>query len=361
MRVSEIDTVFPVDGQMLMVLPRAGASIKNPDVQLPILRADADGYYLEMRVDSDPKNKSEVAITRRVPLEDISTSQWEELKAQYANLDLKVFTDEGISKGLEKLHDRRVQRLFKALLTFLNPRQVAIVLFLYKQARKQGNGHLVSFRSNALLESLGYTRAKDGSFTAKMRSQLNQDLVALHRTELVFAESLNKGNTMGAKVIVKSVLRIRDYEIDSVPRDFDWAKAADYTYELADAYTIALEFFDGPGRTGDYVLFSNSVDIQQKLGSNAKNNYKMKLLVYLASRMKWDTLTDGQYLLISKQYLFKNLDLLGSNLSRNNQILWRTIEELKQEKYILDAQELLGKRKTINIQFQVNPEKIRCN
>lgn len=132
MRVSEIDTVFPVDGQMLMVLPRAGASTKNPDVQLPILRADADGYYLEMRVDSDPKNKSEVAITRRVPLEDISTSQWEELKAQYANLDLKVFTDEGISKGLEKLHDRRVQRLFKALLTFLNPRQVAIVLFLYK-------------------------------------------------------------------------------------------------------------------------------------------------------------------------------------------------------------------------------------
>lgn len=124
---------------------------------------------------------------------------------------------------------------------------------------------------------------------------------------------------------------------------------------------MALEFFDGPGRTGDYVLFSNSLDIQQKLGSNAKNDYKVKLLVYLASRMQWDRPQAGQYLVISKQYLLKNLDLLGSNSSRNNQIFWRTIEELKQEGYILSAQELPGKRKATNIQFQINPEKIRYN
>ncbi len=344
-----------------MILPRAGASIRNPDVQLPILFADADGYYLEMRVAADSKDKCEVAVTRRVPLDNVSVEEWEDLISQYTNLNLTACTDQGISKSLEKIQDRRVQRLFMALLTFLNTRQVAIVLFLYKQAREQGNSRLVSFRSNDLLESLGYTRSTDGSFTTRVRSQLNQDLVALHRTELVFAQSLKKGNTMGAKVIVKSILRIRDYEIDNLPRDFDLAKAADYTYELADAYTVALEFFDGPERTGDYVLFSNTIDIKQKQGSNAKHDYKMKLLVYLASRMRWDTPIDGQYLLISKQYLFKNLDLLGSNLSRNNQILWRTIEELQAEGYILDAQELPGKRKMTNIQFQINPEKLRCN
>ncbi len=76
--------------------------------------------------------------------------------------------------------------------------------------------------------------------------------------------------------------------------------------------------------------------------------------------MKWDTPQDGQYLVISKQYLFKNLDLLGSNLSRNNQIFWRTVDELKQEGYILGAQELPGKKKTANVQFQINPEKLRC-
>lgn len=335
--------------------------MRNPDVRLPILYADDDGYYLEMRVEADPEEPSEVAVTRRILLKNLSAEKWEELRIQYASLDLSVCTDEGIAKALEKIQDRRVRRLFIALLTFLNPRQVGIVLFLYKKAAEQGNNPLVSFRSNALLESMGYSRAKDGSFTTRSRSQLNRDLFTLHRTELVLARSLKKGKTMGAKVIVKSILRIRDYEIDNVPRDFDLAKAADYTYELADAYTVALEFFDGPARTGDYVLFSSSIDTTQKLGSNAKHDYKMKLLVYLASRMKWDTLSDGQYLLISKQYLFKNLDLLSSNSSRNNQLLWRTIEELKQEEYILEALELPGKRKMTKIQFQINPERLRRN
>lgn len=352
---------FPVDGQLLMVLPRAGASLKNPDVKLPILRADDDGYYLEMRVESDSDDPSEVALTRRVPLEDLSVEEWEDLKQQYANLDLQSCTDQGISKGLEKIQDRRIQRLFMALLTFLNPRQVSIVLYLYRLAAQQGNGRLVAFRSNDLLRCLGYTRTKDGGFASKVRSQLNRDLVALHRTELVLAQSLRKGNQIGAKVMIKSVLRIKDYEIDNVPRDFDLVKAADYTYELADAYTVALEFFDGPGRTGDYVLFASDIDLKQKLGSNAKNDYKTKLLVYLASRLKWDSPQDGQYLAISKQYLFKNLDLFGSNSSRNNQIFWRTVEELQQEGYILGAQEVPGKRKTPIIQFQINPEKLKAS
>jgi hypothetical protein len=358
--VNKKETGFPVDGQLLMVLPRAGASSRNPDAQPPILRADADGYYLEMRVDADSKDPSEVAVTRRIPLDNFSAEEWEKLRIQYANLDLTTCADQGISKALEKIQDRRVQRLFIALLTFLNPRQVTIVLFLYKKAAQQGNNPLVSFRSNELLESMGYKRAQDGSFTTRCRSQLNQDLVALHRTELMVAQSLKKGNAMGAKVMVKSILRIRDYEIDNLPRDFDLTKAADYTYELADGYTVALEFFEGPSRTGDYVLFPNSIDTTQKWGRNAKNDYKMKLLIYLASRMKWDTLIDGQYLIISKSYLLKNLDLLGSNFSRSNTILWRTIGELKKEGYLLEAQEFPGKRNMANIQFQINPEKLCC-
>lgn len=357
----EEDSQFPVDGRLLMVLPRAGASIRNSDVQLPILSSDGDGYYLEMQVGSDSLDNSEVAVTRRVPLDDISDEEWQELKVQYASLNLMKIRDQGVTAGLEKIQDRRIQRLFMALLTFLNPRQVAIIIYLYREAAHQETGPIVSFRSNDLLEELGYTRTKDGGFASKVRSQLNKDLVALHRTELIFAQSLKNTDGVGAKVTVKSVLRIKDYQIDNVPRDFDLVKAADYTYELADAYTISLEFFEGPSRTGDYVLFTNSVDIKQKLGSNAKSDYKMKLLVYLASRMKWDTLREGQYLTISKSYLFKNLDLLGSNSSRNNQIFWRTVEELQEEGYILAAQELPGKKKTPNVQFQLNSQKIACN
>ncbi|MBD2033563.1 hypothetical protein H6F76_00590 [Leptolyngbya sp. FACHB-321] len=361
MTLSEKDLTFPVDGQLLMVLPRAAASVNNPDVRLPILRSDGDGYYLEMRVEADANDAGEVAVTRRVPLEDLTIDEWEELKQQYDSLDLPALVAQGIGKGLEKIQDRRIQRLFMALLTFLNPRQVGIVLYLYKLAAEQNNGPVVTFRSNDLLESLGYSRAKGGSFHAKVRSQLNRDLVALHRVELVLAKSLREGNKIGAEVIIKSILRIRSYKIENLSRDFDLVKAADYTYELADSYTVSLEFFEGPSRTGDYVLFAGDVEVTQKLGSNTKNDYRTKLLIYLASRLKWDSPREGQYLAISKQYLFKNLDLLGSNSSRNNQIFWRTVEELQQEGYVLGAQELSGKRKTPSIQFQINPEKLKSN
>lgn len=356
----EANEFFSVDGQLLMVLPRASASIRNPDVRLPILRKDKSSYYLEMQVDADSGDERELAVTRRVALNELSQDEWKELEAQYNDLDLSVCNDIGINKALEKISDCRIRRLFLALLTFLNPRQVSIILYLYKEAARQVNGPLVSFRSNDLLESLGYSKTKDGGFTARVRSQLNQDLVALHRTELVFARSLQKGEQVGAKVTVKSILRIRDYEIDKVPRNFDLAKAADYTYELADAYTVALEFFEGSTRPDHDVLFSTAIDIKERSGGNAKRDYKSKLLIYLASRMKWDRLRDGQYLLISKNCLLKNLDLLGSNKSRNNKILWRTIEQLNQDNYIQEAQELAGKRNQTKIQFQINPKKIKC-
>lgn len=360
MSEKETNEFFSVDGQLLMVLPRASASIRDSDVRLPILRKDKSSYYLEMQVNADAEDERELAVTRRVLLNELSQAEWNELEDQYHNLDLSVCRDVGINKALEKISDCRIRRWFLALLTFLNPRQVSIILYLYREAARQGNSPLVSFRSNELLDSLGYTRTKDGGFTARVRSQLNQDLVALHRTELVFARSLHKGEQVGAKVTVKSILRIRDYEIDKVPRNFDLAKAADYTYELADAYTVALEFFEGSSRPDHYVLFSNDIDLKEKSGGNTKRDYKTKLLIYLASRMKWDKLKDGQYLLISKNCLLKNLDLLGSNKSRNNKILWRTIQQLNQNEYILEAQELPGKRNQAKIQFQINPQKIKC-
>jgi hypothetical protein len=352
------DRRFPVDGQLMMILPRAAASLKNPDIRLPILRADGEGYYLEMRVEADAQEESEVAVTRRIPLDNLTEEEWEDLRQQYDNFDLQACISNGLTNGIEKIQDRRLQRLCIALLTFLNPRQVSIVLYLYKEAARQKKGSTVTFRSNNLLESLGYSRTPDGGFTAKVRSQLNRDLVTLHRTELVLAQSLQKGNHLGAKVMVKSVLRIKGYEIDNVPRDFDLLKAADYTYELADVYTVSLEFFEGTAKTGDYVLLANSFDIKQKLGSNAKNDYKTKLLIYLGSRMKWDRLQEGKYLTISKQYLFKNLDLLGSNASRNNQIFWRTVEDLIKDGYVVRAEELPGDKKVAFIQFHMNPDMI---
>ena len=106
---SQLD-LFKVDGELVRILPRAGASIRHPDVNLPVFRSDGDGHYLEMRVDADPDDASEVSLTRRIPLENLSTEEWEELKEQYDNINLEAYLGQGI-KGLEKMEDRRVQRL----------------------------------------------------------------------------------------------------------------------------------------------------------------------------------------------------------------------------------------------------------
>ena len=208
---------FPVDGQLLMVMPRASASIRNPEVQLPILRKDKNNYYLEMQVNGDSEDERELAVTRRVSLDKLSQAEWNELEAQYNNLDLSFYNDVGINQALENIKDCRIRRLFLALLTFLNPRQVSIILYLYREAAIQDNGSLVSFRSNDLLDCLGYTRTKDGGFNSRVRSQLNQDLVALHRTELVFARSLQKGEQIGAKVFYEfGIMKLTKFLVISI-------------------------------------------------------------------------------------------------------------------------------------------------
>lgn len=245
------DNAFPVDGKLLMILPRAAASLRNPDFQQPTLYYDGGRYYLAMTLEPDPDEESEVAITRRMRLDEFSEAEWEELQEHYKKLDLRLCRQKGINKVLEAIPDRRVQRLFAALLTFLNARQIAILLYLYQEAAKQKNGALVTFRSNELLESLGYKRTIDrrlsgedneSSFPAGVRSQLHKDLVAMHSSELTFAKSLRQGNKRGAEVEVKNVLHIEKYKIDNLPREFDLLQAANYSFGLADEYTIRLGF-----------------------------------------------------------------------------------------------------------------------
>ena len=351
--------IFSVDGPLLRILPRAGASIRNPDANLPVLRSDAGGYYLEMRIDADPDELSEVDLVRRIPLDNLSGEEWKELKRNYDGLDLEAYLSKGI-KGLEQIEDIRLRRLTATLLTFLNPRQVQLVLFLYRAAAAEGTGPVVKIRSNDILEVMGYERTKDGSFHAFIRSQLHCDLMALHRTELVYAQETWTGEKLEADVKIRNILRVQEYHVDNIQRDFDSEKAADYTYGAADSYTVNLEFFQtSTDGDGDYVLFGN-IDMQQGVGKSAKHDYGLKLLVYLAHRLKWDAPKDGQYLTISRRCLFKNLDLLGSNSSRNNKILWRTVEELKEKKFLLNARELPGKRKsTVLIEFHLNPESVK--
>jgi hypothetical protein len=352
---------FPIDAQLLMLLPRAGASLRHPDARSPILRSDPAGYYLEQRIESDPAELSEVGLTRRIGLEDLSLTEWADFQQTLQAIDVDECRQAGVSQSLAQVQNRRWQRLLTGVMTFLNPRQVAIVVYLYRLAAQQQN-HIVTLKSNELLQALGYTRTKDGGFAAKLRSQLHRDLVMLHRTELIYPVLHSKirfTNAMltGSKARAKAILQIQGCHLNS-RKSFNLFQAADYTYELADRYTIALGFTDGLGRQGDCLWLPSHFDISQSIGSNAKNNYKTRLLIYLASRLKWETPSDAEYLILPKSYVFRNLDLFGSNGSRNNQIFWRTVESLKAAGYLISAQELPGKRKQNSIQFQINSEQL---
>ncbi|NJN48821.1 MAG: hypothetical protein HC805_02245 [Alkalinema sp. RL_2_19] len=345
-----------------MLMPRAGATLRHPDWRSPILRADPDGNYLEQRCEGRSHEPSEISLTRRILLEGLTPTEQASLQAAFTAVDMDVCQRSGISQGLKHVADRRWERLFHSIMTFLNPRQMMIVLYLYRLAAQQ-QSHTVTLKSNDLLQDFGYTRTKDGGFASKLRSQLHRDLVTLHRTELVYssvkAKSLRSqtANPKTTKAKIKSILRIKGFAMVNTTRNFNLWHAADYTYELADSYSISLEFTDSLKRKAtDALLFPTWLDVRQPIGSNAKNDYKTRLLIYLASRLKWDQPSDGEYLILPKQSVFRNLDLLGSNGSRNNQIFWRTVEELKTAGYLLTAQELPGKQKHHSIQFQINSE-----
>jgi hypothetical protein len=343
---------FPIDGTLLQLLPRAGAVLRHPQMGLPQWQAQADGDYISMRLAAGPE-VSEVEISRRISLAYLGSEDRALIQTQLARLDLSPCLTQGLAKGLAPLGDRRLERLLTGLMTFLNPRQMAIVLYLQQLAHQQQSA-TVSFDANDLLQTLGYSRTADGGFASKLRSQLHRDLVALHRTELVFPSLKAKGG----KARIRGILRIKGHQVSGRGDGFDLWKAADYSYELADRYTVALEFMEGIQKTGDCLWFGGAIDLTQQLGSNAKNDSQMRLLIYLASRLKWDRPQDREYLILSKPSLFRALDLLGTNSSRNNQIFWRTVEALKQIGYLVNAQELPGKQ--INsIQFQINPSFLR--
>jgi hypothetical protein len=355
---------FPVDGQLLKVLLRAGASLRNPDIRMPVLSSDADGFYLEMKVEADPSGEGEDEVTRRIPLENLSEEDWETLKTCYENVDFKVCIERGISNGLEKITDTSIKRLFMSLLTFLNPRLVSILIYLYREASYQSGGPRVHFETNALMEELGYTRSNNGSFPSNLRAQLNMDIVWMTRVELIFpkAEKFRRNQKKDrTEFVVKRLFTIEEFEVaNGRTQNFDPNKAADYTSELPLAYTVSLGFVEGLGRDGDYVLFADSINLGQRVGGNARYDTRMRLLIYLANRLQWDKPQDGQFLVMSQQYVFKNLDLLGKNESRNKKLLWEAIEKLKSEGYILEAMELSEKKKATKICLKINSEMLRC-
>jgi len=350
------DALFAVSSQLLEILSRAGTSIRSPDLEHPTVRADRHGRYLEGRIIPDPQEPSEGECVRRISLDELSREKWELLKDELDRLQLSDAVENGLLRELEKIGDEQIRRLIYMILTYCNPRQRMLVLFMYREAARRRTGSRVYFKVNELLQVFGYKPQADGSFPSRIRSQLHRDLVALHRTEINYTRPIQRGKRKKTQLEFRSIVRIRSAELDNMPRDFDIVQAADDGYGCADAYTVELEFFDDESGV---VLFNDAVSFEQKDFGRTSEDYETKLLVFLASKLRKDALTEDNSLVVTKRALFKNLDLFGNNSSRNNQILWRTIEKLKEQGYIMSAGEVPGKRRPANVSIQINLDMMR--
>jgi hypothetical protein len=338
-----------ISTQQLEIMSRAGASIRNPDVENPTVRSDKGIGYLQQTIHADPLESFDVECIRRVRLTGLGEHKIQVLTEALNNLELSSLVDNGLFLELEKkVPDEEVRRLICALFTYCNAEQRKIVLYMYREAAQRKTGTRVTFQTNELLEAFGYDRKEDGSFSASVRSQLHRDLMALHSTELHF-ERPNPGKRRARKVMFRSLLRIRDVDLDNLPRDFDLEQAAKDGYGCADSYTVDLDFFD---EDSSKVIIAE-VDFARKTHRRA-DDYDTRLVIFLASRLRKESLVEGNCVVVSKRALNKHLELFGANTSRNNEILWRTIQSLESQKFLLGAAELPGKRQASSIKFSIN-------
>ena len=357
-RATSEELLFAVSSQLLGVLTRAGASMRNPDVEPPTALQEKGARFLEERIKADPQDPNEVEYVRRISLDDLSAEKWEILKQELSRLQSLTSLDTGLSNFLDKIPDEQIRRLIYMIMTFCNPRQRILVLHMYREAARTKSGSRVFFNTNDLLQALGYAKQEDGSFPSRCRSQLHRDLMALGSTKVYYNRPIQLGGRKRTKLMFRSIVRIRDVYLDNAPRKFDLVRAAEDGYGCADGYTVELEFIDD--EDGGVVLFADSVvDVKQKAFAHTTDDYVTKLKIYLASRLSQKSLVDGKYLDLTIRSLFKNLDLVGKNGSRNKEILYRTRDELIKEGVLINAWELPGKHYPTNIRFHINPEKMR--
>lgn len=357
---------FPVDGEMIRIFPSGNTAVREDLLEKPTLEVIDGKRYLAFRVqDPSPLNDTEqIERLRLFPLDSFTNEDVQKLQDFYQNFDFREVISKGLCKGLEKINDEKIRLVFLSMLTLLNPRQVAILLYLYRKAHQDESGPTVNFFCNDLLDSL-YTRSNEGTFPSNVRGQVNQDLWSLHHNMFEYVDPDKDPNSPMIAYVLKSLIRIEGYELDKrrfrlEKTDFDWNKSDSAKTKLPDAYTVTLSFYKTIQQRRGYLNFPKGVSLKQPNNVQASRNYKMKLLTALLAYFTKDAVEIGStYTYIPLKDLFQHLGLNGKNTSRKKKIVWETSNELLQEKLVLDVKWYEASEKELGIQFQVNPDELQ--
>ncbi|OWY69028.1 hypothetical protein B7486_23345 [cyanobacterium TDX16] len=371
--VEEREYLVPMDAQLLSILATAGAPFKDPLVDLPLVESGIDGQCaIVVRVRGGLYQDDDgLELERRYQVGKLEDDEFDFIQSNLAtsvqNPEFRAHTQKVI-KALsesdpERHRDaeiRRLQRILLGVSLFCGPRNLETVYLIYKAAYEQGTKTpLIDTR--LLLEARGYKRRESiRDYDSNISNQLAQEMLSMHRTEIVFqaatpAQSGKKGYRDVA-VVYKNILRIkRAFYRDRGEEEVDFERAGDLTFQLPDIYEVELGFYDEK----DTILLSLPARGVPAPSANYSRDYQSRCLVYIMGRLSWDKKNP---MWIGKATLLRKSGILGANSSRNNRLLQQVLDDLLEQEYLLQA-EIVSKpgQKQDAVKIVPNPEKIRRN
>lgn len=369
--LEEREYLVPMDAQLLSILATAGAPFKDPFVNLPSVESEADGQCaIVVRVRGGLYQDDDgLELERRYQVGKLEDDEFDFIQLNVAtstqNPEFRVHTQKVIKSLGESDPERyrgaefrRLQRILLGVSLFCGSRNLETIYLLYKAAYEQETKTpLIDTRQ--LLEARGYKRRENiRDYDPNISSQLAQEMLSMHRTEIVFqattpTQSGQKGRRDVA-IVYKNILRIKRAFYQNRPEEeVDFERAGDLTFQLPDVYEVELGFYDEK----DTILLSLPTRGVLAPSANYSRDYQSRCLVYIAGRLSWDKKIP---MWISKATLLRKSGILGTNSTRNNQLLQQALENLLEQKYLLQA-EIVSKpgRRQDAVKIVPNPEKIR--
>lgn len=351
--MAEENFQFPVDGKLMQILPLAGATFNHPDApERPELEQIDGNWNLVFRV-----RRQEGLLTREVarylPLDDFSEGDLQVLQQFYSNLDFRQVIDVGLRKGLSQIENPKVRSSFLSMLTTLNPRHVAILMYLYRTSHEQNNGPLVRFETNDLLNELYERSNSRGIHDSNKRGTLRRDLWALHRTEIHYSDPQQSADSNRVRILVRTPITINAYEIDRErlsfsDGNFDWGTQD--TDRTPDSFVVQLNFY----RSGGSVLFPKTLSLKQPRDLQTSRDSRSKLLYFLLSRLS--EVREGEYIFASLDELAGAMELNDSNPRRKKATVRKMILRLATEGWLKETLEVLSGRKFVGYKCLFNPQ-----
>jgi hypothetical protein len=358
--VEEREYLVPMDAQLLSILATAGAPFKDPLVDLPLVESGIDGQCaIVVRVRGGLYQDDDgLELERRYQVGKLEDDEFDFIQSNLAtsvqNPEFRAHTQKVI-KALsesdpERHRDaeiRRLQRILLGVSLFCGPRNLETVYLIYKAAYEQGTKTpLIDTR--LLLEARGYKRRESiRDYDSNISNQLAQEMLSMHRTEIVFqaatpAQSGKKGYRDVA-VVYKG------------EEEVDFERAGDLTFQLPDVYEVELGFYDEK----DTILLSLPARGVPAPSANYSRDYQSRCLVYIVGRLSWDKKNP---MWIGKATLLRKSGILGANSSRNNRLLQQVLDDLLEQEYLLQA-EIVSKpgQRQDAVKIVPNSEKIRRN